>query len=132
MGLPMQYIRKKPKGFGRDAQIKGLMPEGSRMLLVEDPTTDGGNKIKFAEAIRTAGATIDYTFAVFYHDTFKDAPERLKAHGMTLHYLVTWWDMLNLSRKNNYFDAETLEQVEALLNAPLEWSLRNGGISELP
>ncbi|MFN3615417.1 MAG: orotate phosphoribosyltransferase, partial [Rubrimonas sp.] len=23
MGLPMQYVRKKPKGFGRDAQIEG-------------------------------------------------------------------------------------------------------------
>ena len=52
MGLPMQYIRKKPKGFGRNAQIEGEMPEGSRVLLVEDLTTDGGSKIKFAEAIR--------------------------------------------------------------------------------
>ena len=132
MGLPMQYIRKKPKGFGRDAQIEGSMPEGSNVLLVEDLTTDGGSKIKFAEAIRNAGARIDHTFAIFYYDIFKDAPDRLKAHGMTLHYLVTWWDMLNLSRKQGYFDTETLEQVEAFLHAPLEWSNRNGGISELP
>lgn len=132
MGLPMQYIRKKPKGFGRDAQIEGSMPEGSSVLLVEDLTTDGGSKIKFADAIRNAGARIDHTFAIFYYDIFKDAPDRLKAHGMTLHYLVTWWDMLNLSRKQGYFDTETLEQVEAFLHAPLEWSSRNGGISELP
>ncbi len=132
MGLPMQYIRKKPKGFGRDAQIEGSMPEDSRVLLVEDLTTDGGSKIKFADAIRTAGAQIDHTFAIFYYDIFKDAPERLKANGMTLHYLVTWWDMLELSRKKGYFDVATLEQVEAFLNAPLEWSARNGGISELP
>jgi hypothetical protein len=26
---------------------------------------------------------------------------------------------------------ETLAEVEAFLNAPLEWSARNGGISEL-
>ena len=25
MGLPMQYVRKKPKGFGRDAQILSLI-----------------------------------------------------------------------------------------------------------
>ncbi|MDF1774938.1 MAG: orotate phosphoribosyltransferase [Rhizobiaceae bacterium] len=132
MGLPMQYIRKKPKGFGRDAQIEGDMPEGSRVILVEDLTTDGGSKIKFAEAIRSAGGTIDHTFAVFYYDIFKDAPERLKAHGMTLHYLATWWDVLAVSRKNEYFDEKTLSDVEAFLNAPLEWSSRNGGISELP
>ena len=132
MGLPMQYIRKKPKGFGRDAQIEGSMPEGSRVILVEDLTTDGGSKIKFAGAIRNAGATIDHTFAVFYYDIFKDAPDRLKQHGMTLHYLATWWDVLALSRKKGYFDDRTHADVEAFLNAPLEWSARNGGISELP
>ena len=120
------------KGFGRDAQIEGDIPEGSRVILVEDLTTDGGSKIKFAEAIRSAGGTIDHTFAVFYYDIFKDAPERLKAHGMTLHYLATWWDVLAVSRKNEYFDEKTLSDVEAFLNAPLEWSSRNGGISELP
>ncbi|MEM6462995.1 MAG: orotate phosphoribosyltransferase [Pseudomonadota bacterium] len=132
LGLPMQYIRKQPKGFGRDAQIEGDMPEGSRVILVEDLTTDGGSKIKFAEAIRKAGATVDHTFAIFYYDIFKDAPERLRQNGLTLHYLATWWDVLALSRKNGYFDDNTLAQVEAFLNAPLEWSRQNGGISELP
>ena len=40
--LPMQYVRKKPKGFGRDARIEGDISEGQRILLVEDLTTDGG------------------------------------------------------------------------------------------
>ena len=52
MGLPMQYVRKTPKGFGRDAQIEGDIKEGQRVLLVEDLTTDGGSKIKFCEALR--------------------------------------------------------------------------------
>jgi len=29
MGLPMVYVRKKPKGFGRDARIEGA-PVGPR------------------------------------------------------------------------------------------------------
>ncbi len=28
MALPMQYVRKKPKGYGRDAQIEGDIHEG--------------------------------------------------------------------------------------------------------
>ena len=55
MALPMLYVRKKPKGFGRDAQIEGAMSEGARILLVEDLTTDGGSKLRFAEAVRAAG-----------------------------------------------------------------------------
>ena len=132
MGLPMQYIRKEPKGFGRNARIEGHLPEKSRVILVEDLTTDGGSKLKFAEAIREAGATIEHAFAIFYYDIFKDTPERLKAHGVKLHYLATWWDVLALSRKNGYFDDQTHSEVEAFLNAPLEWSGRHGGISRLP
>ena len=30
--LPMQYVRKKPKGFGRNAQIEGQIDEGDRVL----------------------------------------------------------------------------------------------------
>ena len=43
MNLPMQYVRKKPKGFGRDALIEGDIKEGQRILLVEDLTTDVGS-----------------------------------------------------------------------------------------
>ena len=39
--LPMQYVRKKPKGFGRMAQIEGDLSPGTRVLLVEDMATDG-------------------------------------------------------------------------------------------
>jgi len=132
MGLPMLYVRKKPKGFGRDAQIEGNLPEGARLLLVEDLTTDGGSKIKFAEAIEKAGAKVTDTFAVFYYDIFPDTPDRLAAAGMRLHYLCTWWDVLKVAREQALFPAETLAEVESFLTNPLGWSAAHGGISELP
>ena len=70
----MLYVRKKPKGFGRDAQIEGAMREGARVLLVEDLTTDGGSKLRFAEALRAAGAEVAHTFVVFYYDIFPRPP----------------------------------------------------------
>src|SRR5215213_2018718 len=45
LSLPMLYVRKQPKGFGRNAQIEGEVKEGQRVLLVEDMTTDGGSKV---------------------------------------------------------------------------------------
>src|SRR6201997_3852249 len=56
MAAPMAYVRKKPKGFGRQALIEGDVPEGKRTLLVEDLTTDGQSKIQFANALRDAAA----------------------------------------------------------------------------
>src|SRR6266478_3322764 len=55
LGLPMQYVRKQAKGFGRNAQIEGEIKEGQRVLLVEDMTTDGGSKLNFVNALRKAG-----------------------------------------------------------------------------
>jgi len=132
LALPMLYVRKKPKGFGRDAQIEGALKEGARVLLVEDLTTDGGSKIKFADALRTAGAEVTDTFAVFYYDIFPDAPKRLEAAGMHLHHLATWWNVLEVCKQTKRFDDNTLAEVESFLNAPLAWSAKNGGITELP
>lgn len=131
LALPMQYVRKKPKGFGRDAQIEGALKEGSRVLLVEDLTTDGGSKINFARALKNAGAEVTDTFAVFYYDIFPDTPRKLEAAGMRLHYLATWWDVLEVCKKTSRFDEHTLGEVESFLHDPLTWSSKNGGISEL-
>src|ERR1700726_1497120 len=68
--LPMLYVRKQPKGFGRGAQIEGQLNEGQRVLLVEDMTTDGGSKVNFCKALRAAGATVDHCFVFFYYDIF--------------------------------------------------------------
>ncbi len=132
MALPMQYVRKKPKGYGRDAQIEGDIHEGQNVLLVEDLTTDGGSKIKFCEALRTAGAEVTDTLVVFYYDIFPETKGKLAEHGVNLHYLATWHDILRVCRTNEYFSAEKVNEVEKFLNNPLEWSAANGGVSELP
>ena len=69
--LPMQYVRKQAKGFGRDAQIEGDFEAGSRVILVEDLTTDGQSKIRFCQALREAGAIVNHTFVIFHYDIFR-------------------------------------------------------------
>ncbi|MDH3659515.1 MAG: orotate phosphoribosyltransferase, partial [Alphaproteobacteria bacterium] len=120
LSLPMYYVRKKPKGFGRDAQIEGDSVDGKRILLVEDLTTDGGSKIKFAEALRAAGADVTETLVVFYYDIFPETRPKLAEHGLTLHNLATWQDVLAAARKGGHFDAATLDQVEMFLREPLK------------
>lgn len=65
LGLPMIYVRKKPKGHGRNAQIEGDMPAGARVLVIEDLTTAGGSMFTFIDAIRAAGGIVDHAIALF-------------------------------------------------------------------
>jgi orotate phosphoribosyltransferase len=127
LGLPMQYVRKKPKGFGRNAQIEGYLKEGDRVVLVEDLTTDAGSKVNFCNALRNAGATVEYAFVVFHYGIFPQSTETLKEIGVDLLSLATWWDVLRVAKQEGYFDAEILHDVEAFLNAPAEWSESRGG-----
>ena len=121
LGLPMTYVRKKPKGYGRNARIEGIMGEGDRVLLVEDLTTDGGSKLSFVDAIRETGAQCGHTAVIFYYDIFPETTQRLSDHGVQLHHLCTWWDVLAEARLQAAFDSATLEAVEAFLNDPRGW-----------
>jgi orotate phosphoribosyltransferase len=121
LALPMTYVRKKPKGYGRNARIEGAMTEGQRVLLVEDLTTDGGSKLSFVDAIRDTGASCGHTAVIFYYDIFPGTQERLAEHGVTLHHLCTWWDVLAEARAQGAFDEATLTEVEVFLNAPRVW-----------
>ena len=130
--LPMQYIRKKPKGFGRNAQIEGDVVEGQRTLLVEDLTTDGRSKIVFCNALRDAGATVDHLFVVFYYSIFKNSDAVLRDMGLTMHHLATWWDVLKVAKDRNMFAPPVLAEVESFLHDPAGWSKANGGIDKTP
>jgi orotate phosphoribosyltransferase len=121
MALPMTYVRKKPKGYGRNSRIEGVMTEGQRVLLVEDLTTDGGSKISFVDAIRETGATCAHTAVIFYYGIFPQTEKILGGHGVTLYHLCTWWDVLTEAREQGTFDSATLREVEAFLKSPEAW-----------
>ena len=132
MGLPMQYIRKKAKGFGRNAQIEGDIREGARTLLVEDLTTDGRSKVNFCQALRAAGAVVDHVFVNFYYDIYPESKKILADLNVRLHYLATWWDVLALVKKEKYLEGVQLAEVEKFLKAPAQWSAAHGGASSFP
>ena len=122
LALPMTYVRKKPKGYGRNARIEGVMTEGQRVILVEDLTTDGGSKLSFVDAIRETGATCSATAVIFYYGIFDGVEKNLAEHGIQLLSLCTWWDVLDAAKERKAYDAQTLEAVEAYLNDPAGWT----------
>lgn len=131
LGLPMIYVRKKPKGHGRNAQIEGHMPEGARVLVIEDLTTAGGSMFTFIDAIRAAGGIVDHGIALFYYGIFAEAESRFANGNVRLHHIATWRDVLAVAKAQKLFDEKTLSAVEAFLDDPLPWSGAHGGVTEL-
>ncbi len=129
--LPMQYVRKKPKGFGRGSQIEGQLIPGQRVLLVEDLASDGRSKINFVKAIREAGGTCEHCTVLFFYDIYPESRKILGDVGVTLHYLTTWHDVLRVAKASGKFDPKMLGEVETFINDPAGWSKAHGGVAEV-
>jgi orotate phosphoribosyltransferase len=129
MNLPMQYVRKKPKGFGRGAQIEGQLKTGQRVLLVEDLATDGRSKVNFVNALREAGGICQHCFVIFFYDIYPEGKTIMTDLGVKLHYLTTWWDVLAVAKASGKFDGKMLGEVEKFMNDPAGWSKAHGGVA---
>lgn len=128
MALPMLYVRKEPKGFGRMAQIEGDLKEGSRVVLVEDLATDAGSKIAFCKALRAAGAVVNHTAVVFHYGILAQSVDRLREIDVRLHGLATWWDTIEIAEEKGYFPPPVVAEVRRFLGDPENWSIDRGGL----
>ena len=114
LNKPMIYIRKKPKGFGKLSQIEGEIKKGSKILLIEDLSTDGQSKINFCNAIKKAGGKIKDIFVIFNYDIYPNTI--FKRNNLELHFLTNWKFIIkNLKKKKNVKNKEILE-IEKFLS----------------
>jgi orotate phosphoribosyltransferase len=121
LSLPMLYIRKQPKGFGRMAQIEGEFQDGARVLLVEDLASEGTSKLNFVKAIRAAGGTVAHSFVVFHYGIFPSSVTSLGNEGVSLHALATWHDVLALAASRGSFTPAQYQAIKSFLDAPDAW-----------
>jgi orotate phosphoribosyltransferase len=122
LSLPMLYVRKQAKGFGRNAQIEGELKDGARVLLVEDLASEGTSKLNFVRAIRQAGGEIAHTFVIFNYGIFPQIDTSLAAEGISLHALATWWDVAATAEKLGRFEAGQYDKIKSFLEDPETWS----------
>src|SRR5437899_11127584 len=129
LGLPMLYVRKKAKGFGRNTQIEGHLVEGQRVLLVEDMTSDGRSKVNFCNALRQAGAKVEHALVIFFYDIFPEGRKILADLAAALQSLAHWWDVLAVAKASGKFDASKLAEIEKFMHDPAGWSKAHGGVA---
>jgi orotate phosphoribosyltransferase len=127
LGLPMRYVRKRPLGIGRNAQVEGGEVAGQRVLLIDDLVTDGRSKVAFARGLRAAGALAADVLVLFYNRAFPGGEERLAAEGLVLHALADWSDLLGLPPGEPLLAAEAREVIEHFLRDPVAWSAAHEG-----
>ncbi len=125
MQKPMIYVRKKPKGFGKNQQIEGSFKKGQKAILIEDLATDGGSKIIFVNALRKMEIKIHDIFVIFYYNIFDFKKSPLFNMDVKIHSLCTWADIINFINKNSLLSDNEIINLKYFLSNPEKWRKEN-------
>lgn len=118
---PMIYIRKKPKGFGKDQQIEGNYKKNQKAILIEDLATDGGSKVIFVKALREASIQVSDIFVVFYYNIFNINKSPLGSLNVKIHSLCTWKNIISVLIEQKLFSDEKIQNLKNFLHNPENW-----------
>mgnify|MGYP000945097961 CR=1 FL=1 len=118
---PMIYIRKKPKGFGKNQQIEGDYNLNKKAILIEDLATDGGSKVLFIKALKEARIKITDIFVIFYYDIFDISKTPLGSFDVKIHSLCTWNDIIEVIKKKDLYSEQQIKNLESFLHNPDKW-----------
>jgi orotate phosphoribosyltransferase len=86
-GLPVAFVRKAPKPYGTRRLAEGADVAGSRVLIVEDVITSGGQVVLSAADLRERGAIVREVFCVV--DREEGGAQNLAEHGLRAIALFT-------------------------------------------
>ena len=114
LNLPMTYIRKEKKKFGKNSQIEGILKKNDNVLLVEDLMTDGGSKLVFLKAIDSIGAQTKQIFVIFNYGII-DKFFNFKKFDIELISLTSWEFILEVCLKIKKVKKKEIEIIKNFL-----------------
>ena len=83
--LSALIVRKEAKGHGTQAYIEGpILPEGSKVVVLEDVITTGGSAIKAATRLRDAGYQVDRVVSIVDRQVNNEAYDFMESVNLDL------------------------------------------------
>ena len=118
--LPYCYVRPKPKDHGMGNQIEGTIPEGAKVVVVEDLISTGGSSLKAVDALRKAGYEVVGMVASYTYG-FPVAEEAFKAANVRLVTLSDYEHTTAIAAETGYIKKEDLEVLAEWRKDPANW-----------
>ncbi len=112
LDLPMVYVRGSAKGHGKGNVIEGKMPEGQKVVVIEDLVSTGGSAIDAVKQLQAAGATVLGVAAIFTYG-MKKGTEQFRAEGIRWDTLTNFDELLTCAVETGMIEQR---EVHSLLN----------------
>ena len=120
MNLPFAYIRSKPKDHGAGNQIEGRVPQGQKMVVVEDLISTGGSVLDAVAAAKREGANVLGVVAIFTYQLEK-ADKKFAEAGVQLETLSNYTELIHLAEEQGYITSEGLELLHRFKENQETW-----------
>ncbi|MBQ3909439.1 MAG: orotate phosphoribosyltransferase [Bacteroidaceae bacterium] len=120
LGKPFAYVRSKPKDHGMENLIEGTLPEGARVVVVEDLISTGGSSLKAVDALRRAGFQVVGMVASFTYG-FPVAEEAFREAGVRLMTLSNYNAVVAEALRTGYIQESDIEMLSEWRKAPEKW-----------
>ena len=120
LNMPMIYVRKKPKGYGKQKQTEGVLNRGQKVLLFEDMMTTGGSKINFFNGIVNDGGVMEHCLVIFNYG-YEESKKSLKENNIQLHAMTNLESVLKVGKNEGYFTNEELKEVKEWFKDKEKW-----------
>lgn len=120
MELPNCYVRPEPKKHGMKNQIEGHLPEGSRVVLVEDLISTGKSSLQAVDAVRAAGSEVIGLVALFTYG-FDTAVQKFAEAGVPFETISNFPVLCDVAVEHGFLNKDRAELVKAFAGNPAEW-----------
>ena len=107
---PLIYIRQKPKDYGTGSLIEGKIPEGSRVILVDDVGTTGHSLLNAIKSLKDAKIKVDAAFVIV--NRLEGARENLEAEKVKMYEITDILAISNILYNERTLDAQILDRIK--------------------
>jgi len=120
LNLPFVYVRPKPKEHGLGNQIEGEIPEGKKVVVIEDLVSTGKSSLKAVEALRNQNIKVIGMVAVFTYG-LKIAKDNFKEANVPLKTLSNYNQLIQFALQTGYIKESDLETLNQWRENPEAW-----------
>lgn len=117
---PFVYVRPKPKDHGTGARVEGEIPNGAKVVIVEDLISTGQSSLSAADALTSQGANVLGMVAIFSYN-FNKARRAFEYSNTELRTLSNYETLINEAAECKYIKESDLETLKEWRYQPETW-----------
>ncbi|WP_290034101.1 orotate phosphoribosyltransferase [Ligilactobacillus cholophilus] len=120
LGLPLIYVRSKPKDHGRGKQIEGVLKPGAKTVLIDDLLSTGGSVLKAVDAAKGEGADVIGVGAIFSYE-LPAVYQNFEKKNLEFLTLTNYSELIDQALDMNYITDSQVEILKKWREEPEDW-----------